>query len=126
MDDGVIRQELAKCENRRKDIVSRYEREISQLDAEIKVYRNLLRISEGKVMTFAEWLEKFIKDNRFTKTDLGELIGMSSTTIDNWLNGSLPAKRLAGQIGRNLCDIAGNSVTYEDMMSMITGGEKNE
>lgn len=125
MDDSLIRSELGKCERKLRDITEKYERESGMLKAEIRVHRNLLRIADGTKPKFAEWLEGFLSDSKLRKSDLAGLVGVSDTTIDNWLKGMAPAKRLAGEIGRKLCDLSGNTIGYDDMMEMINNG-KNE
>ena len=124
MDDAVIRTELQKCEKRKAEMTERYNRDMEKVEAEIKVYRNLLRIVEGKERVFSKWLEDFMRESRFTNKDLADVLGMSDATIKNWLNGMLPDMRLAGEIGRKLCDLASNSISYDDMMEMIMGGRK--
>ena len=47
MDDSLIRSELAKAEKRLRELAERYERESGRLEAEVRVYRNLLRIADG-------------------------------------------------------------------------------
>lgn len=125
MDDSLIRSELSKCERKLRDITEKYERESSKLEAEIRVYRNLLRIADGTKPKFSEWLERFLKDSKLRKSDLAGLVGVSDTTIDNWLKGMAPAKRLAGEIGRKLCDLSGNTIGYDDMMEMINNGKND-
>lgn len=122
MDDSLIRNELVKAEKKLRELTERYERESSKLEAEVKVYRNLLRIADGTKPKFREWLEGFLKDSKLRKSDLAGLVGVSDTTIDNWLKGMMPAKRLAGEIGRKLCDLSGGSVSYDDLMEMMTEG----
>lgn len=124
MDDAVIRTELQKCEKRKAEMAERYNRDMEKVDAEIRVYRNLLRIVEGKERVFSKWLEGFMRESRFSNKDLADVLGMSDATIKNWLNGMLPNTRLAGEIGRKLCDLASNSISYDDMMEMIMGGRK--
>lgn len=124
MDDAVIRTELQKCEKRKAEMTERYSRDMEKVEAEIRVYRNLLRIVEGKERVFSKWLEDFMRESRFTNKDLADVLGMSDATIKNWLNGMLPNTRLGGEIGRKLCDLASNSIIYDDMMEMIMGGRK--
>lgn len=124
MDDAIIRQELAKCERRKSDMIVRHARELDQIDAEISVYRKLLGINSGGRMSFAKWLEGFMADSKLSLRDLGELIGMSDVTIRNWRNGVMPSKRLAGEIGRKLCDLSNNRISYDDMMEMLRDGQE--
>lgn len=70
MDDSLIRSELAKAEKRLKELAERYERESGRLEAEVRVYRNLLRIADGTKPKFAEWLEGFLADSKLRKSDL--------------------------------------------------------
>lgn len=123
MDDSFIREELRKCEKRRNAITEKYSRDITAVDAEIRVYRRLLDRAEGKTTTFSQWLTSFIEKNRFSNNDLGELIGMSDVTIGNWRAGKLPSPRLVGEIARKLCDLDQNGTPYDDMVQMMSRKE---
>lgn len=124
MDDAIIKQELAKCERRKSDMIVRHARELDQIDAEISVYRKLLGMGAGNAMEFSKWLEAFMADSKLSFRDLGDLIGMSDATIRNWCNGAMPSKRLAGEIGRKLCDLSNNRISYDDMMEMLRNGQE--
>lgn len=124
MDDAVIKQELAKCERRKSDMIVRHARELDQIDAEISVYRRLLGMASGNGMDFAKWLEGFMAESRIGFRELSELLGISEGAIRRWMTGSMPSKRLVGEIGRKLCDLSNNRISYDDMMEMLNCGQE--
>lgn len=118
IDEEVVRNVLANCEKQREEMQKAYETNMLVLEAKINAYRKLLGTVEK--VTFSKWLDGFMKDQKLTIGDVSDMIGMSYGTIRNWLGGSLPNRRLAGEIGRKLCDLSGNTTSYEDMMAMLT------
>lgn len=118
IDDEVIRNELAKCERQKDEMQKAFELNMLTLEAKMNAYRKLLGTMER--LSFAKWLDGFMKEQKLTIQDVSDMVGMSYGTIRNWLSGSLPNRRLAGEIGRKLCDLSGNTTSYEDMMDMLT------
>lgn len=66
---------------------------------EPKNHQAIYRIVKKKKIDFADQLKKFRKKNKLTQAELGQLLGVSLTTITGWeRNKSKPQKRLYPKI----------------------------
>lgn len=66
---------------------------------EPKNHQSIYRIVKKRKLDFADQLKKFRKKNKLTQAELGQLLGVSLTTITGWeRNKSKPQKRLYPKI----------------------------
>ena len=125
----------------RKAAIATLQKRIKEIQEEVSAIEKVLTISDldeceitlpppitisdsGKDLAnvysgFPQFLSQFLFENGLTRKDFAELVGVTPTSVSNWISGGHVQKQKAGDIARKIQDLSGNSVKAADVMRLI-------
>ena len=125
----------------RKAAITTLQKRIKEIQEEVSAIEKVLTISDldecettlpppitisdkGKGITemysgFSQFLSQFLFENGLTRKDFAELVGVTPTSVSNWIKGSHVQKQKVEDIARKIQDLSGNEYQTADVMRLI-------
>ena len=116
-----------------KELASLKER-ISQLESDIDAIRRVMAMADGlsyepvhkpqenrlanSYRSFSQFISDYCDRECVSSSDIAQLLGMTSNTINNWKKGMLPHNPLL--VSTKLAELSGNHYRTDDILELIT------